>query len=76
MLAKLGEADNELGAKQLVSANCEWSTPQYSFFGVWEYPSIEAVQKYFAVQHEVGGSEHWESTYVVGTPFEWQTDDS
>ena len=69
MFAKLSKADEELGGKSIVNAGCEWSTPQYDYFGVYEYPSIEAVQKYFAAQRESGFSEHMESIYVVGTPW-------
>ena len=67
IFAKLTEVDKEVGGKQLVAANCEWSTPLYNYFGVFEYPSIEAVQKYFEVQRESGLPEHIESTYVIGT---------
>ena len=65
--AKLSGVDDELGAKTLAFANCEWSTSQYTNFGVWEYPSIEAVQKYLAVRRASGLTEHLETTYVVGT---------
>ena len=68
MMAKVGESRDAAGGKGIVTASCEWSTPDFQFFGVEEYPSIQALQGHMARQREMGFMAHLEETYVVGTP--------
>ena len=73
MMAKVGESLDRVGGKNIVMASCEWSTPDFQFCGVEEFPSIAALQKHINDQREMGYLDHGESTYVVGTP--WEDDD-
>jgi hypothetical protein len=75
MMAKVGASRDEVGGKGIVGAWCEWSTPDYQFFGVEEYPSIDALRKHIAAQREMGFTDHLEETYVVGRRWESQADD-
>ena len=73
---RIRESFQAVGGKQIVSANCEWSNPDYAGFGVQEFPSIEALQQHFADGHEIGYLKHIEETYIVGTRITPDEDDS
>ena len=68
-MEKLQEASDAAGRTGIVIADCEWSTADWQFFGVEEFPSIEALSKYIAALREIGFSQHVDETYVVGTPW-------
>jgi hypothetical protein len=68
--AKLIEALKEVGAKRLIVCNSSWSSDQWSFAGVEEFPNIEAVQKYMAVVNDLNVFRYVESTNVLGTKME------
>lgn len=53
LLAKLNEALEKLGAKRTILCNTYWSTDEWLWAGVEEFPSIEAVQKYMATLQEL-----------------------
>ena len=70
MLADVNESLDAVGGRRIVSARCEWSTPDFQFFGVEEYPGIGALREHMERQREIGFTDYLEETYVVGTPGE------
>lgn len=56
------------GGRRVVSARCEWSTKEFQFFGVEEFPSIAALRKHLALQEEIGFSQHIDEKIFVGVP--------
>jgi hypothetical protein len=50
--------------------NSSWSSDQWSFSGIEEFPNIEAVQKYMAAVNEVKLFRYMERTNVFGTKLE------
>jgi hypothetical protein len=70
VLAKLNEALEKLGAKRPILCNTYWSSDQWAWAGVEEFPNIEAVQKYMAALHELNWGRYVESTNVLGTKWE------
>jgi hypothetical protein len=56
------------GGRQVVSAWCEWSTKEFEFFGIEEFPSIAALRKHLALQDEIGFSQHVDDKIYVGVP--------
>jgi hypothetical protein len=46
LLAKLGALLGKIGGKSLLMCNCAWSSEQWAFFGLEEFPDIDAVQKH------------------------------
>ena len=52
-------------------ADLSWSSDQWSFGGIEEFPNIEAVQKYMAALKEVNWFRYCEATNVLGT--KWQS---
>ena len=70
LLAAVTKSRDDVGGKGIVGADCDWSTPEWHFFGVEEFPSIEALQKHIRNQQELGFTDYLEETFVVGTPWE------
>jgi hypothetical protein len=70
LLAKLHEALEKVGAKTMLLCNTYWSTDQWQWAGVEEFPNIEAVQKYMATLHELNWHRYVEGNNVLGTKLE------
>jgi hypothetical protein len=70
LLAKDNEAREKVGGKTVVICNSSWSSEQWQFFGIEEFPNIEAIQKYTAILNELNWFRYFESMTVLGT--EWQ----
>jgi hypothetical protein len=70
LLAKIGEALEKVGGKVVVSCNSQWASEQCQFFGVEEFPHIEAVQKLTEIHNELNWLRYIDSTSVLGT--EWE----
>jgi hypothetical protein len=51
--AELDEALKKVGATRLILCDSRWSSDQWAFAGVEEFPNIEAVQKYMATLNEL-----------------------
>jgi hypothetical protein len=51
--AKHDEAFEKAGAKRPIICDSSWSSDQWSFAGVEEFPNIEAVQDYMAALNEL-----------------------
>ena len=65
--AKLNEALEKVGAKRLLLFDTNWSSDQWAFAGVEEFPNIEAVQNYIAALNEFNWFRYVEGTNVLGT---------
>ena len=70
LVAKLDEALEKVGAKRPILCNSNWSSDQWSFAGIEEFPNIEAVQNYSAALNELNWFRYCESTSVLGTKLE------
>jgi hypothetical protein len=67
--ARLQEIMREVGAKQIVTCTPTWSAEQWMFFGVTEFPNIEAVQKSVALFNEIDHYRYIEAETMLGTPY-------
>ena len=72
LVAKLNEALEKVGGKRPILCDSSWSSDQWSFAGIEEFPNIEAVQKYMAALQELNWSRYCEGTNVLGTKWESQ----
>ena len=70
LMEKVHESIDANGGRIVVGAYCAWSTAEYEFFGVEEYPHVEALSTHIATQREIGFSQHVDEKIVVGTPWE------
>ena len=67
LLAKLDEAKAKLGVKTVHLCKAYWSTDEWLWAGVEEFPNIEAVQKYMATLQELNWPRYVEGSNVLGT---------
>ena len=70
LITKLDEALEKVGAKRPILCNSAWSSDQWSFAGIEEFPNIEAVQKYMAALKELNWFRYCEGMSVLGTKLE------
>ena len=70
LIAKLNEALEKAGGKRPILCDSSWSSDQWSFAGIEEFPNIEAVQKFTAALQELNWFRYCESTNVLGTKLE------
>jgi hypothetical protein len=70
ILAKLHDALEKLGARTTLHCNTNWSSDQWMWAGVEEFPNIEAVQKYMATLQELNWNRYVEGNNVLGTKSE------
>ena len=70
LATKLGEAFESVGGKRPIQCNSAWASEQWPFWGVEQFPDIEAVQKYTELLSELNWFRYFEATTVLGT--EWR----
>jgi hypothetical protein len=64
------EALEKAGGKRPIICDSSWSSDQWSFAGMEEFPNIEAVQYYMAAADELNLFRYVEATSVLGTKME------
>ncbi len=69
LLAKVAEALKEAGGKQILMCNPSWSNEQWHFFGVEEFPNIEAIQKHNKLLADLHWERFVESNSYLGTSY-------
>ena len=67
MFAKMTATGARLGAKQLMICDSSWSSEKWSFWGVEEYPSLEALQEYTSCLVELDWFRYCDSEILLGT---------
>jgi hypothetical protein len=69
LLAKVQGVLGEAGGKQVLMCNPSWCNEQWHFFGVEEFPNIEAVQKHTKLLAELNWERYVESVSYLGTSY-------
>jgi hypothetical protein len=70
LITQVDAALERVGAKRIVLGNSSWTNEQWPFFGVEEFPSVEALQEHSAILQSLKLDRYSESMSVVGTPWE------
>ena len=70
LLAKQEVSLQNAGGKHIVNADSSWSSEEWLYFGVNEFPDIEAVQKHAKNLNELNWYRYGESKVILGTKFE------
>lgn len=70
LMMKVNSALEQVGGKRLIMCNSYWSAEQWPFFGVEEFPDIEAQQKHSALLEAFNWGRYIDGLTVLGT--EWQ----
>lgn len=67
LLGLAEQALNTAGGKELVICSAEWSNERWPFFGVEEFPDMEAVQRHTQILTEIPWGRYMESRTSLGT---------
>lgn len=70
LFAQENEAFEKAGGKRPILCNSSWASEQWPLFGVEEFPDIAAVQQFAQALNDLKWSRYFESTIVLGTPWE------
>lgn len=70
LMDKVDEALEKADGKSVITCDSGWSSEQWLFFGVEEFPDIEAVQKHAQELNELNWSRYVESMTILGTRWE------
>jgi uncharacterized protein DUF6616 len=65
--AKVQQALEQVGGKSVVACDSSWTSEQWLFFGVEEFPDIEAVQSYSEALNKLNWFRYIESMTLLGT---------
>jgi hypothetical protein len=69
LLAQVQQALNTAGGKALVVCSAAWSNERWPFFGVEEFPDLEAVQRHTQILIDLNWARYIESRTTLGTQF-------
>ena len=58
---------DQVGGKRLISCDPSWSTEQWHFWGVEEFPDIQAVMKHTKLLADLKWERYVETITVLGT---------
>ena len=67
MLSLVMEALNTVGGKELVICSAAWSNERWPFFGVEEFPDLDAVQRHEQILIDLNWGRYIESRSTLGT---------
>lgn len=67
LFAKVDDARKSVGGKSMVICNSAWNSEQWLFWGVEEFPSIEAVQEYARCLEDLNWFRYVDSEILLGT---------
>jgi hypothetical protein len=68
ILQKNQESLEKAGGKTIASADCAWSSEEWLFFGLEEYPDIEAEQQHVKNMIDKNLFRYMDSKVILGTP--------
>jgi hypothetical protein len=69
LMESITEAREAAGGREVVSCSAEWSNERWPFFGVEEFPDLDAVQRYQQSLTDLSWPRYIESRTSLGTPF-------
>jgi hypothetical protein len=67
MLSQIMEALNTAGGKELAMCSAAWSNERWPFFGVEEFPDLDAVQRHEQILTDLDWARYIESRTTLGT---------
>ena len=67
LLAKVGDALTKVGGKPMILCNSSWASEKWWYWGVEEFPSIEAIQEHTKLLAELNWMRYCQSETLLGT---------
>ena len=68
LFAKVGDALASVGGKPIVRCESYWGSEQWPYFGVEEFPDVEAVQELARLHDELNWGRYIDAFTILGTP--------
>ena len=72
LLKLVQQALEAAGGRELVICTAAWSNERWPFFGVEEFPDVEAVQRHAEALNGLSWPRYIESRSTLGTELTWQ----
>jgi len=69
IVAKQAESSAKVGAKNIVFADSVWSNEKWQFFGVNEYPNLEALQEHTNDLIDIQWFRYLDSKVILGQEY-------
>jgi hypothetical protein len=69
LMGKVNDALDHVGGKRIIMCDPSWSTEQWHFWGVEEFPDIQAVMKHTRLLADLKWERYVETMTVLGTKF-------
>ena len=73
LFARLNEAMQSVGGKSMLICDSTWNSEKWWFWGVEEYPTLEAVQEYARCLVEIDWLRYCDSETLLGTQMQPDT---
>lgn len=70
LFAKINENFDNVGGKSILIANTSWSSEEWLFFGVEEYPDFGALEKHAKTLNDLNWFRYLDSKVILGTKWE------
>lgn len=70
LMASLAAEEKRLGVKSVVACDSSWSSDHILFFGIEEFPDLDAVQAYHAALLKLNWFRYIDGTTALGTKSE------
>ena len=70
LLAKISDCLTQVGGKVIIGCESAWAGEQVEFWGIEEFPDIEAVQKLAQLHSQLNWYRYVDSKTLLGTKFE------
>ena len=69
LLAKVLAALDEVGGKSVVMCDSRWAEEEWGYWGVEEFPDVQAVQRHTQLLHDLNWFRYIESESMLGTKY-------
>ena len=67
LMTAIPEALNTVGGKELVVCTAAWSNERWPYFGVEEFPDLDAVQRHNQILSDLDWARYMEARSTLGT---------
>ena len=67
LLGQVTEALDTTGSKELVICDAAWSNERWPFFGIEEFPDLDAVQRHAQILTDLNWARYMKSRTILGT---------
>jgi uncharacterized protein DUF6616 len=67
LFGKIEEAMDKVGGKSMITCDSTWTSEKWWFWGVEEFPSIEAIQEHAKLLAELNWFRYCDSETLLGT---------